>query len=188
MRVYSVSLDQNKTRLSKKERNEYTNCWHKHLQAQFYTQNSHTLLRNSRINQLEACLLIQMRYGSTRFQKNQPSKSKKVVKPHQLYHSKKIRLRAASNVKRKSVKQCIYATQLWSVPSFFHTPKLQWALFHCLKHIEQEGRFGCWLCWYIVCSRMSMNVSDDTRLETCRAILFLIMTTEWHILIRCFRK
>jgi len=145
-----------------------------------------TLLRKSRINQLEGCLRIQMRYGSTKFQKNQPSKSKKVVKPHQFYHSKKIRLRTATNIKRRSLKQCIYATQLWSVPSLFHTTILQWALLHCLKYIEQEGRFGCWLYWYIACGRMSMNISDDTRLETCRAILFLIMTTEWHILIRCF--
>jgi len=61
-----------------------------------------TLLRNSRINQLEGCLRIQMRYGSTKFQKNQPSKSKKVVKPHQLYNSIKIRLRTASNIKRRN--------------------------------------------------------------------------------------
>ena len=50
------------------------------------TQNSHTCYPFAEFQdvQPEGCLHIQMRYGSTQFQKNPPSKSKKAVKPHQI--------------------------------------------------------------------------------------------------------
>ena len=70
MCVYNVYSTRTKHVWEKKECNEYRNCSHKHLQAQFYNQNIHTCYPFAEFqdNQLEGCLHIQMRYGSTKFQ------------------------------------------------------------------------------------------------------------------------
>lgn len=54
--------------------------------------------------------------------------------------------------------------------------------------LNKQVTLVCWLCWDIAYSRMSMKFSDDTRLEPCRAILFLIMTTEWHVCMCAFEN